>query len=279
MSLFKSAADLPAPARESAHALLLALADSKLFLGFHYGEWTFGAPALEASIAACSMAQDEFGHLRLLHACLNTQFNDHPQDLLERRALSDFANMPALDRPLQNWADFVAVNFLADGALTVLLSGLQRSSFEPVAHFVDKMVEEEKHHVRNAQGWFHSLAAAGTPSTTLLAEACRRVLISTGEWLGPAEHAAAVTLRNEGIINASWQELTQQFWDWVGPLAEQQQLDVGLERQGVHWRLNKSIDFSRWNAATRRCAATQPDEQLLYHLRGNKNAIFKLGEA
>jgi phenylacetate-CoA oxygenase PaaI subunit len=279
LTTFKSAAELPESTREAVHALLLAVADSKLFLGFHYGEWTFGTPALEASIAACSMSQDEFGHLRLLHACLNTQFDDHPHDLLERRAFSAFANVPSLDQPLQHWADFVAVNFLTDGALTVLLTALQRSAFEPVANFVDKMVEEEKHHVRNAQGWFNSLATANAHTKAGLEEACRRVLAATLEWLGPAEHKMMATLKNDGIINTSWQDLTQRFMDWIGPLTAQRQMDVGLEKQGTHWRLKKPIDFGGWNVQTRRCTASRPQEQLLYHLRGSKNAIFKLGDA
>jgi len=279
VTTFKSAAELPAQTREAVHALLLALADSKLFLGFHYGEWTFGTPALEASIAACSMAQDEFGHLRLLHACLNAQFQDHPQDLLERRAFTEFANVPSLDQPLQHWADFVAVNFLTDGALTVILTALQRSAFEPVANFVDKMVEEEKHHVRNAQGWFRALAASNAQTKTALAEACRRVLSATLEWLGPVEHTMMASLKNDAIINASWQELQQRFFDWIGPFAEQQNLNFGMHKDDGHWQASSLPDFSQWNANNRRCAATQPNEQLLYHLRGSKNAIFKLGEA
>ena len=53
---------IPEEARDGTRAALLACADTKLLLGYHYGEWTFGAPALEAAIAACSMGQDELGH-------------------------------------------------------------------------------------------------------------------------------------------------------------------------------------------------------------------------
>jgi len=276
---FKSAQELPAPARAAVRALLLALADSKLFLGFHYGEWTFGTPALEASIAACSMSQDEFGHLRLLHACLNAQFDAHASELLEQRALTDFANVPSLDKPLQHWADFVAVNFLTDGALTALLTALQGSTFEPVANFVDKMVEEEKHHVRNAQGWFKSLATVNDQTQAALAQACRRAFMATMEWLGPAEHEMMAELHRAGIINANWRDLTQHFLDWVGPLAQQHRIELGLIEKDHHWHLQAAIDFRQWNEHTRRCTATHPDEKLLYHLRGSKNAIFKLGEA
>ncbi len=279
MSSFKSASELSETQRKALRALLLALADTKLFLGFHYGEWTFGTPALEACIAACSMSQDEFGHLRLLHACLTTQFSEQPQELLERRALSTFANVPSLDKPLQSWSEFVAVNLLTDGAMTALLSALQRSAFEPVANFVDKMVAEEKHHVRNAQGWFRSLATANAQTQAALEDSCRRVLVATLEWLGPSEQEMTSALTDAGILNTTWSQVRQKFLDWVGPLSEEQRLDIGLEKQNGHWLARRALDFSAWNPMTRRCAATQPDEKLLYHLRGSKNAIFKLGEA
>src|SRR5574341_1048622 len=202
MQTFLSAKSLPDDCREAVRLLLLAIADTKMFLGFHYGEWTFGTPALEACIAACSMSQDEFGHLRLLHACLNTQFGDSPETLIERRALNEFANVACLDRPLVQWADFVAINLFTDGALTVILTGLQRSTFEPVANFVDKMVEEEKHHLRNAQGWFRTLATHNSQTKAALEEASRWALTPTLEWLGPSDHPMMKTLENYGIITA-----------------------------------------------------------------------------
>ncbi len=260
------------------HALLIALADTKMLLGFHYGEWTFGTPALEACIAACSMSQDEFGHLRLFHACLNTQFQDDPKFLIEQRPLAQFANAPSLDHPLAQWSDFVAVNLLTDGVLTVVLTALQRSAFEPVANFIDKMVEEEKHHLRNAQGWFHTLATRNTETKAALEESCRRVFPATLEWFGPADHEMMRTLEHDRIINIPWQELEQHFLDWIGPLAAAQQVAIGLQQNGKHWHRGVSLDFKNWNYKTRRCTASQPEEKLMYHLKGSKNAMFKLGD-
>ncbi len=276
---FASAKNLSPECREALHALLLAMADTKMFLGFHYGEWTFGTPALEAGIAACCMSQDEFGHLRLLHGCLSAQFGDSPSALLEKRTLDSFANVACLDRPLVKWADFVAVNLFADGALTVILSGLQKSAFAPVANFVDKMVEEEKHHLRNAQGWFRTLATYNSQTKAALEEASRWALAPTLEWLGPVHHAMPQTLEQNGIITASWETLRQRFLDWVGALAYDQKIAIGLEQTNGHWTPTFPLDFSQWNPRVRRCTPTQPEEKILYHLRGSKNAIFKLGEA
>jgi 1,2-phenylacetyl-CoA epoxidase catalytic subunit len=275
---FVSAKNLPTECREAVQALLLALADTKLFLGFHYGEWTFGTPALEASIAACCMSQDEFGHLRLLHACLTAQFGNGPAALVEKRPLNEFANVACLDRPLTQWSDFVAINLFTDGALTVILTGLQKSSFEPVANFIDKMVEEEKHHLRNAQGWFRTLATYNSQTQSALEAASRWALAPTLEWLGPSNHAMMKTLDQYGIINASWESLRQRFLDWVGGFAHDQKISIGLEQKGGHWAPKFPIDFSNWTPKVRRCTPGQPDEKLLYHLRGSKNAIFKLGE-
>jgi 1,2-phenylacetyl-CoA epoxidase catalytic subunit len=275
---FSSAKNLPGDCRDAVRALLLAIADTKMFLGFHYGEWTFGTPALEACIAACSMSQDEFGHLRLLHACINTQFGDSPEALIEKRPLNEFANAACLDRPLVKWADFVAVNLFADGALTVILTGLQHSSFEPVANFVDKMVEEEKHHLRNAQGWFRTLATYNPETKAALEKASRWALSPTLEWLGPADHPMMKTLEQHGIVNTPWEVLRQRFLDWVSALAHEQKIAVGLELKNGHWQPAFQMDFSDWNPAVRRCAPSQPDENILYHLRGSKNDIFKLGE-
>ena len=47
-----------------------SVADSKRLLGMRYANWILGAPELEAGIACASMAQDEWGHCRLLYALL-----------------------------------------------------------------------------------------------------------------------------------------------------------------------------------------------------------------
>lgn len=278
MKTFPSAKDLPKDSRDAVRSLLLALADTKMFLGFHYGEWTFGTPALEACIAACSMSQDEFGHLRLLHACINTQFGDSSDTLLEKRPLNEFSNSACLDRPLMNWADFVAINFFTDGAVATILTALQNSAFAPVANFVDKMVEEEKHHLRNAQGWFRTLAKYNSQTKAALEETSRWALSPTLEWLGPVDHPMMKALEKHGIINTSWEALRQRFLDWAGAFAKEQEIAIGLEEQNGHWAPTFSIDFSDWKPVARRCSTGHPEESILYHLRGSKNEIFKLGE-
>jgi ring-1,2-phenylacetyl-CoA epoxidase subunit PaaC len=278
---FSSAKDLPGNLREHVRQLLLAIADTKLLLGFHYAEWTFGTPALEACIAACSMSQDEFGHVRLLHACLNTQFGMNPNELIETRPAGEFATVVALNHPLKTWAETVAVNLLVDGAVTVVLNALRGSTFEPVANFMDKMVEEEKHHVRHGQGWFRTLASRNPETKAALQSASQRALAATLEWLGPDDHAMAAELSNAGVLNSRWATLRQHYLDWIGGVVEDTSMALGIAKKGAAYQLSGAVDYNHWQPQTRSSARAvrAVDEQILYHLRGSKNAEFKLGEA
>lgn len=286
MKTYPSAKDLPENLREHVRRLLLAIADAKLLLGFHYAEWTFGSPALEASIAACSMSQDEFGHVRLLHACLNAQFGMSPHELIENRTAENFATVAVLNQPLKTWAETVAANLIVDGAITVVLSGLRGSSFEPAANFMDKMIEEEKHHLRHGQGWFRTLAARSPETKFALHTASEKALRATFEWLGPDQQTMAAELAAVGILKLTWAELRRQYVDWVGSVSELSGITFGVEKENDAYRMTCEIDYKNWQPQNRRCAkpavdglSSVVDEQILYHLRGSKNAEFKLGEA
>lgn len=138
--------------------LLIALADTRLLLGYHYGEWTFGPPALEAAIACCSLGQTELGHVRLLHGILNSHFGDDPDVLVGSRKANEFANISYLDRKLRDWSEFVAANYVVDFALTTLINSMRESSFQPLHMSLDKMIQEERYHIHHGQGWFRTLA-------------------------------------------------------------------------------------------------------------------------
>ena len=83
----------PMPRDAGLRSTLVALSDTKLLLGYHYGEWTFGPPAIEAGIAACSMAQEEFGHTRLLNGILKREFELEIDPLADQRPPDAFASI------------------------------------------------------------------------------------------------------------------------------------------------------------------------------------------
>src|SRR5512134_3160789 len=111
--------------------LILVLADSKRLLGTRYAEWILGAPALEAGIACASMAQDEWGHGRLLYSLLK-EFGDEPEKLEHGREAGEYRNIEVLDQSPETWVELVVVNALVDAAVTIQLEALRESSYAPL---------------------------------------------------------------------------------------------------------------------------------------------------
>ncbi len=266
-SEFTSTEGMTDACRQALRHLLLACADTKLLLGYHYGEWTFGTPALEAAIANCSLSQTELGHVRLLHGVLRNHFDDDSDRLIEQREGGEFANIRYLDRPITDWPRFVAANYVVDLAVTRTLHALQGSSFTPLRMSVDKMLDEERYHVHHGQGWFRTVAAKGGDARKGLERAVSEALESVVEWFGPSDDAGDRALVEAGCKSAANAAVLDGLLSDVGTAADQAGIALTVERDRP---------FDDWNAATRRLAAGGPDEEILRRLRGSRNEIFKL---
>ncbi|MDH3459207.1 MAG: phenylacetate-CoA oxygenase subunit PaaI [Gemmatimonadota bacterium] len=264
---FESTEGMSEPCARGLRQLLLACADTKLLLGYHYGEWTFGTPELEAAVASCSLAQGELGHVRLLHALLSKHFGDDPDALMDNRAATDFANVGFLDRTVVDWAGFVAMNYVVDLAVTRVLHSMQGSTFKPIHMSVDKMLDEERYHLHHGRGWFRTLASRGGETKTALERQAELALRSVAEWLGPATDDDDRALVSAGVKRADNQAIYGALCDDVERLAE----TVGTRVQAP-----APTSFSGWTSANRRIGGGGPDEEILFHLRGTKNEVFKL---
>ncbi|MFQ5771644.1 MAG: Phenylacetic acid catabolic protein, partial [bacterium] len=132
IKIFDSTEGMSPACKVALRNLLLACADTKLLLGYHYGEWTFGPPEIEAAIACCSLCQTELGHVRLLYGILNKHYGDDPDALVASRKPEEFANISFLDNEIKDWAEFVAANYIVDLAVTTLLYSMQGSTFQPL---------------------------------------------------------------------------------------------------------------------------------------------------
>jgi ring-1,2-phenylacetyl-CoA epoxidase subunit PaaC len=246
--------------------LLMACADTKLLLGYHYGEWTFGTPELEAAVASCSLAQAELGHVRLLHAVLSKHFGDDPDTLVEERANDAYANIAFLDRPIEDWAGFVAANYVVDHAVTRTLHALQGSSFKPLRMSVEKMLDEERYHLHHGRGWFRTLAGRVDQREALLARV-HDALGAVGAWFGPAHEPGDAALVAAGVKTDANATLYQAVVTEVTELAGS--LDLRID-------VDPPAGFDAWTPDNRRMAGGGPDDEILFHLRGTKNEIFKL---
>ena len=252
-------------ARSELRNILIACSDTKLLLGYHYGEWTFGTPELEAAVASCSLSQAELGHVRLFHAILRKHYGDDSTDLIEKRATSEFGNVTYLDNALPDWPAFVGANYAVDLGATRLIHSLRGSAFKPLRMSVEKIIDEERYHVHHGQGWFRTLAGDANAKADVekrVSEAVTSVI----EWLGPESNEADAELVELGIKSLSNQQIGAAFLGDVKSLSESLGISISVG----------DVDFAGWDPATRRTAGTAPDEEILYHLRGSKNEIFKI---
>lgn len=181
--------------------LILTLADSKRLMGLRYSDWLLGAPSIETGIAASSMAQDEWGHARLLYAMLKELAID-PREVEHSRPAEAYASVGVLDAPFADWAAVVAGMVLVDGALTVALEAFSRGGFEPARSRVPKMLAEEEFHRSLGVAWYRRLAGTGSDEARgLLRTATDGMLPPLFGWLGAAD-GAATALVDTGVTDA-----------------------------------------------------------------------------
>jgi 1,2-phenylacetyl-CoA epoxidase catalytic subunit len=267
---FESLEGMPVVAAKGLHCLLWALADTKLLLGYHYGEWTFGTPALEAAVASCSLSQSELGHVRLLHALLKRHWGEDPEALVEQRAPEAFANIVFLDAPIAGWPGFVAMNAVVDLAATRVLAALEGSTFKPLRMSIGKMLDEERHHAHHGRGWFRTVGRLGGDDAERLRAATGQALAAVAIWLGPGDDPGGRALLDAGVVSQSSLDVLAALAGDVRQLAD----EAGIPVPGP-----TPAAFKGWDPRTRRTKGSRgPAEDMVFHLRGGANALFKLGE-
>jgi phenylacetate-CoA oxygenase PaaI subunit len=236
-------------AREALFSLVARLADNKYFLGRHYAEWCSGAPTLESAVAAAAMAQDELGHARALYPLLRTLAPDAGPET-EPETRSRFLRFSFLDTPFHGWEDFVAANFLLDGALTTIFAAARDSSYEPLAGRARKVLQEERMHALHGEAWVRRLAAAGGAVRDACEAALRRAWDETLCWFGPT--SADDPIASAGILDAGPDMLRSRFLAAIGPTIQAARIALPVRRSGDEWELATPLPWDRWNSSTYR---------------------------
>ena len=113
---------LPSGVEEEFKSLLLSVSDTKLLLGYHFGEWTFRTPTLESGIATCNFAQDELGHVRLFHGLLKNSMGESDKTLVHDRNADDYLSVRSLNSDISNWLELISLSAVIDTGLTILLN-------------------------------------------------------------------------------------------------------------------------------------------------------------
>jgi ring-1,2-phenylacetyl-CoA epoxidase subunit PaaC len=251
------------PVDRATRDLILVLADTKRVLGYRYAEWMLGAPELESGIACSSMAQDEWGHARLLYALLR-DFGDDVDALEHGREAAAYRSMEVLDDPVAVWPDLVALMVLADGAVTAQIRALRGSSHTPLRHRVDKVLEEERFHAAHGAAWFRRLAGASSGSREALAGSVERMLEPVLAWFGP-ESERSESLVAGGVVVEAPSSVRRAFLAEVSPF---------LEQAGVTWSPDRAPELAGFDESRRRLRSGGPDEATIRRIRGDRNRPF-----
>jgi ring-1,2-phenylacetyl-CoA epoxidase subunit PaaC len=252
--------DLSGETAQALKRLVLRLADSKRLMGIRYSDWLLGAPTLETGIAASSMAQDEWGHARLLYAMLK-DLGEDPVVIEHERPDEAYSSIDALDVAFPDWAAVVAGMVVVDRALAVALEAFSNGLFEPARTRVPKMISEEEFHRSLGDAWYRRLATADSEEATgLLRAASISMLPSTLAWLAAGDEAGrAVEVAG---ITAPGERLVDTFRDATRGLLEL----VGVEVDAV-------APADKWDPLRGR-GPGQPDSDALERARGDRNRML-----
>jgi len=98
-------------------------------------------------------------------------------------------------------------------------------------------------------------------------EAVREALDSVLHWFGPADEAGDRALVEAGIKSRTNAEVVRDLLQDVRSAAEPLGVQIDVE---------VPQDVPGWDPVRRRADGSGPDEEILYHLRGSKNQIYKL---
>src|SRR5438270_6123230 len=120
-----------------------------------YAEWCIAAPTLEADIAAAAMGLDDIGHSRVLYGSLR-ELGTPAVPTGE----ATYANVPFLDRPWEDWSQFVAANAVLDSAFSLMIEALANGNVEVLRSRLKKMLQEERYHFLHGRSWMHEVDAA-----------------------------------------------------------------------------------------------------------------------
>ena len=236
--------------------LILTLADSKRLMGIRYSDWLLGAPLIEAGIAASSMAQDEWGHARLLYAMLKNLGID-PVVVEHDRPGAEYASIGSLDEPMPDWAALVAAMVLVDGALTIVLRSFAEGSYEPARNRVPKMLAEEEFHASLGAAWFKRLAESTDEGRELLVTAAEAMLPATLAWVGASDESAAAMVAAD-VIGAGHDRVAA-YRDGLRDLCGLAGVDIDGAEPAPGW------DQVRGRTPGR------PNEESVVRARGDKN--------
>jgi phenylacetate-CoA oxygenase PaaI subunit len=238
----RNVSELDANTANSLLQFIMAYADTKHFLGRRISEWVTAAPAMEATVAAANMTQEELGHARSLFT-MARDIPGAPDELNTDTDLSrkEFYNMTFLNNRWSSWLEVIASFFVLDSALTATIHAAENSKLVPLRQRVAKILQEEHFHSIYCNGWITRLASTSIEGKKQLNRALERVWPIAIAWFGPPDDQSIVPLQEAGIFHRS---LKEQCGKW------QKEVNSVLAHTGLS-TLHADINWATWDVLRR----------------------------
>jgi len=250
---------LPKGTEDEFRDLLLSISDTKLLLGYHFGEWTFRTPSMESGIAACNFAQDELGHVRLFHGMMKKHSAESDATLIHDRAADKYNSVVCLNSDISNWLELITYSAVVDAGTTILLESLKDSNFRPLRERVEKILQEEKFHSDYCNAWVASLASDGNGNSETVGDIFSKAVAAFTRWV---QDINTTSLKHAGMMTSSAEEINESCFNSFKTMAK----NAGLNIPGSMSDQQDNIEgFPQF-----------PEEEIIYSLRGEKNEVFRV---
>jgi ring-1,2-phenylacetyl-CoA epoxidase subunit PaaC len=203
---------------------IYGIADNSLILGQRLGELCGHGPSLETDIATTNIALDLLGQVRSYYQyAAKIQGGESSEDSLAFLRLErEYRNVLLVEQPNQDFAYFMARQFLFDVFHLDLLNELQKSKDLTLSAIAQKSIKEVKYHVRFSSDWIKRLGDGTEESLQKMQQAFNDLWIFTDELfhMTESDHIMAeqgigvdVSLLREGYYEKVRQILTEATLD------------------------------------------------------------------
>lgn len=204
---------------------IYGIADNSLILGQRLGELCGHGPSLETDIATTNIALDLLGQVRNYYQyAAKIKGNGATEDSLAfLRIENEYRNVLLVEQPNQDFAYFMARQYLFDVFHLDLLEQLKLSKDLTLSAIAQKSIKEVKYHVRFSSDWIKRLGDGTPESHQKMQEAIHELWIFTDELFHMTE---SDLIMSEQGIGVDVRLLKEGYYEKVSQLLKEATLEV-----------------------------------------------------
>lgn len=204
---------------------IYGIADNSLILGQRLGELCGHGPSLETDIATTNIALDLLGQVRSYYQyAAKIKGNGATEDSLAfLRIENEYRNVLLVEQPNQDFAYFMARQYLFDVFHLDLLEQLKLSKDLTLSAIAQKSIKEVKYHVRFSSDWIKRLGDGTQESHQKMQEAIHELWIFTDELFHMTESDLIMVEQGIGV---DVRLLKEGYYEKVSQLLKEATLEV-----------------------------------------------------